>query len=211
MSSSDSSGQSECGEIPATPATPSPSNHNVVERIASKRGVRQFLVVDHSANERAGARISTIWLYGGERRRLDDKSIDRYWRCNHCKGAIVFKIKSGLGGTTSYILRHLKNKHNVIIKENKAALSNSIARSSIFTLIIHLASSTVADIVIKGYKALILTLDTDRFRKALIMFFVIYNIAFHVVESPYYYKLLLAYSAGVFKPFLIYASNTLKR
>jgi hypothetical protein len=173
--------------------------------------MRQFLVVDHSANERAGARISAIWLHGGERRRLNDKSIDRYWRCNHYKGATVLKIKGGSGGTTSYALRYLKNKHNVIIKKDKAVLPNSTARSSLFTLIIDLASSIVAGIVTKGYKALISILDTDRFRKALVMFFVIYNITFHVVESPYYYKLLLAYSAGALKPFLVHASNILKR
>ena len=38
MSSSDSTGQSDCDEIPTTTATPCPSSHDVVERVASKHG-----------------------------------------------------------------------------------------------------------------------------------------------------------------------------
>src|SRR5947208_115033 len=45
----------------------------------------QFLIVDHTANRRNGSEVSKIWFHGGERRRIDDGSNDRYWRCNHCK------------------------------------------------------------------------------------------------------------------------------
>jgi hypothetical protein len=214
MASCDSSDESDCGEIPTTPTIPCPSstpNNDVVERIAGKTGIRQFLVVDHSANERSGAKISAIWHHGGERRRLDDKSMDRYWRCAHCKGATVLKIKGGAGGTTSYALRHLKNKHNVNIEEDEAALPGSSASSSIFGGSVEFAASTIANVATKGYKALVSTLDATRFRKALVMFFVMCNIAFNVVESPYCQELLLACSAGALEPFLVHASNTLKR
>jgi hypothetical protein len=57
---------------------------------------------------------------------------------------------------------------------------------SLFSGIIDLADATVASIAVKGYKALVLTINTQRFRNALIIFFIIYNIAFSIIESLYY-------------------------
>jgi membrane protease YdiL (CAAX protease family) len=74
-----------------------------------------------------------------------------------------------------------------------------------------LTGSTIASIITKGYKALVSTLNVNRFRKALIMFFVMCNIAFHVIELFYYKELLLAYSADALKLFLVLTGNTLKR
>ena len=52
-----------------------------------ERGPRgeQFLIVNHTANQRNGSEVSKIWFHGGERRRIDNGSNDRYWRCGHCK------------------------------------------------------------------------------------------------------------------------------
>ena len=52
-----------------------------------ERGPRgeQFLIVNHTANQRNGSEVSRIWLHSGERRRMDNRSNDRYWRRNHCK------------------------------------------------------------------------------------------------------------------------------
>jgi hypothetical protein len=74
-----------------------------------------------------------------------------------------------------------------------------------------LTGSTIASIITKGYKALVSTLNVNRFRKALIMFFMMCNIAFHVVKSFYYKELLLTYLINTLKLFLMLAGNTLKR
>jgi hypothetical protein len=212
MSEYDSSDQSE-GEVsatPTTPATPFPpiSQNGDIEYVGSRKGPRQFLVVDHTANQRSGSKISMIWHHGNERRRLDDSSMERYWRCALCKGATILKIREGGGGQTSYALRHLKKKHNIEIEED---LPESSASSSIFNTAASFAGSTIASVATKGYKALVSTIDATRFRKALVMFIVMCNVAFLVVESEYFKELLLACSAGALEPFLVNASNTVKR
>jgi hypothetical protein len=47
-----------------------------------KRG-QQFMIVDNTGNQRNGSEISKIWQHGEERRRVDDGTMDRYWRCGH--------------------------------------------------------------------------------------------------------------------------------
>lgn len=181
MSECDSSDQSE-GELictpAATPAIPCPASvlpNGDIEYVGTRKGARQFLVVDHTANQRSGSKISAIWHHGTERRRLDDGSMDRYWRCARCKSATVLKIREGGGGQTSYALRHLKNKHNIELEED---IAESSASSSIFSTATNLAGSTIASVATRGYKSLVSTVDVTRFRKALVMFIVICNIAF---------------------------------
>ena len=41
-----------------------------------KRG-QQFMIVDHTANQRNGSEVSKIWQHGGERRRIDDGTMYR--------------------------------------------------------------------------------------------------------------------------------------
>jgi hypothetical protein len=81
----------------------------------------------------------------------------------------------------------------------------------IFASVVDLIGSIIASVVIKGYKALVSTLNVNRFRKALIMFFIMCNIAFYVVKSFYYKELLLTCLVGTFKLFLVLTGNTLKR
>jgi hypothetical protein len=174
MSTSDCSDQSgnEISEVSSTPGPPGPPSrpqNGVIKRLHTRGGVRQFLVVDHSANLRCGSKISAIWDYGGERRRLDDNSIARYWRCAHCKVATVLKVREG-GGQTSYAIRHLKNKHGITLEEDKVVVP--ISSPSIFASVADLAGTTIAHVATKGYKSLVSTLDATRFRKALVMFFV---------------------------------------
>ena len=103
MSTSDYSDQSgdeisEISEISSAPITPGPSSipqDGAFERLHTRNGTRQFLVVDHSANHRSGSKTSAIWDHGGERRRLDDNSMGRYWRCAHCTVATILKVKEG--------------------------------------------------------------------------------------------------------------------
>jgi hypothetical protein len=76
MSSSDESGIDQ--PIPSSSTLPEKKRHT--ERVLGKRGLQEFLVVEHTASLRKNAKISPIWHHGGERRRLDDDSMARYWR-----------------------------------------------------------------------------------------------------------------------------------
>jgi hypothetical protein len=95
----------------------------------------------------------------------------------------VLKVAETEGGQTSYATRHLKNKHHINIKEDEAVIPPS---PSLFLGVIDLAGTIVASIIIKGYKALVLTVNIQRFRNALVIFFIIYNIVFSIIESLYY-------------------------
>jgi hypothetical protein len=122
MPTSDYSDQSgdEISEVSSTRITPGPPipQDGAIERLHTRNGTWQFLVVDYSANHRCGSKTSAIWDHGGERRRLDDNSMDRYWRCAYCRVTTILKVKEGgKGGQTSYAIRHLKNKHK---KKRKA-------------------------------------------------------------------------------------------
>jgi hypothetical protein len=81
----------------------------------------------------------------------------------------------------------------------------------IFASVADLIGSIIASVVTKGYKALVSILNVNHFRKALIMFFMMCNIAFHVVKSFYYKELLLTCLTGTLKLFLVLTGNTLKR
>ena len=72
---------------------------------------RRYLKVDQSANKRNGSKVSKIWQHGGERRRIDDGTMDRYWRCGHCDNKRILKCPETGRGATSYPIRHLKNRH----------------------------------------------------------------------------------------------------
>jgi hypothetical protein len=109
-------------------------------------------------------------------------------------------------------LRYLREKHDIEIEED---LPESSTSSSIFsttsTAIKNTVDTAAANIAIKSYKAFVSTVNITYFCKTLIMFIVIYSIAFYVVEFKYFKELLLACSASAFEPFLIHASNTVKR
>src|SRR5271170_7941571 len=98
MSSGESCNESGYDDTMATPVASSESGS--IERLSTWRGTRQYLVVDHSANQRSGAVISSIWRHGGEQRRLDDNSMSCYWRCGRCKSATVLKVAE-TGGAMS--------------------------------------------------------------------------------------------------------------
>jgi hypothetical protein len=71
--------------IPASPVSNDPTFE------LSRNGTR-FLIVDHTANQRHGSKASGIWLHGGERRRCENGSMDRYWRCGHCTIQKTLKV-----------------------------------------------------------------------------------------------------------------------
>ena len=100
MPSDDQSDIDQSPILPLPSLVPNQEEH--IERIVNNRGLRTFLIVDHTANLRKNSKISAIWHHGGERRRLDDNSMTRYWRCHHCIGsATVLKIDGNGGQTTT--------------------------------------------------------------------------------------------------------------
>ena len=72
------SGDESGAELPEPSFPTLPDKEQHTERILTKRGLREFLVVDHTANVRKNSKISAIWHHGGERHRLNDKSLHRY-------------------------------------------------------------------------------------------------------------------------------------
>ena len=118
-SSIHSSGTAAFGSFSIVPPSSKPSDPQY------ERGPlgEQFLIVGHTANIIARVKVSGIWPHGGERRRTDEGSWDRYWRCGHCKGRKPFKVAEHVGGATSYAIRHLRNKHNIDIRADEMAIA----------------------------------------------------------------------------------------
>ena len=98
---------------------PSPANDPAFESYKSQ----QFVIVDHTANIRNGSEVSKIWRHSFERRRVDDGTFDtRYWRCGHCQHKKILKCAEGGGGTTSYAIRYLLNRHFIDLNTDDQAL-----------------------------------------------------------------------------------------
>jgi hypothetical protein len=57
--------------VPSSPRSPNPPPFNDPNYETYKHG-QQFLIVDHTANQRNGSDISKIWQHGRERHRVDD-------------------------------------------------------------------------------------------------------------------------------------------
>jgi hypothetical protein len=178
MSSDDQSGIDQSSSLPPSSV---PDKEMPIKRIITNRGLRTYLVVEHTANLRKNSKISPIWHYGGERRRLDDDSMTRYWRCAYCIGsAIVLKV-DGNGGQITHALLHLKNKHNIDCKADDDAVPFNIAAFSATASADASAVVTVASKAVREAYRLMTIYDAAKFRQALIMFIIIYNIAFSVV------------------------------
>jgi len=106
---------------PEFPSQSEPPPFNDPNYETYKHG-QQFLIVDHTANQRNGSDISKIWQHGGERRRVDDGTMDRYWRCGHCNNKRILKCPETGRGATSYPIRHLKNRHFIDLNADHQAL-----------------------------------------------------------------------------------------
>src|SRR6266516_3931222 len=72
-----------------------------------KRG-QQFLIVDHTANQRKDSEVFKIWQHDGERRQVNDDLMNRYWRYNLCSNKRILKYLETDRKVISYPVRHLK-------------------------------------------------------------------------------------------------------
>jgi hypothetical protein len=74
-----SSSENEPGiDTPIPSSSTNPDKGQYTERVFTNKGVREFLVIEHTANLRKNTKISAIWHHGDKRRRLDDKSREKY-------------------------------------------------------------------------------------------------------------------------------------
>jgi DNA-directed RNA polymerase subunit RPC12/RpoP len=99
------------------------------------------MIVDHTANQRNGSGLSKIWQHGGERRRVDDGSMDRYWRCGHCNNKRILKCPETGKEAPSYPIRHLKNRHFIDLNADHQALP--LQPTSFFGTVAGAAASAV--------------------------------------------------------------------
>jgi len=53
----------------------------------------EYLRVDQTASQRAGAKVSKIWDHGFELRALP--GLEKYWQCKHCPRHRPFKVGRG--------------------------------------------------------------------------------------------------------------------
>ena len=206
-----SSGTAAFRSFPTVPPSPGPSDPQY------ERGPlgEQFLVVDHTANLTAGAKVSGIWHHGGERRRTDNGSWDRYWRCGHCTKKKLFKISEHVGGATSYAVRHLRNKHNIDVGADEVAIPSK--PPSLFSSATTAATTAVATGVAqavhstaKTAKSLITTLNMTKFRYLLIRWIVMMNICLWVVEHESFREMMVHCCAGL-EPYLVQSRKTIRR
>jgi hypothetical protein len=79
---------------------------------------RRYLIVDQSANRRAGAKISLIWVHGLELRLIDLPKLDKYWLYSLCPSqTTLVKIICGANSNTSAAIRYLKSVHKISFKK----------------------------------------------------------------------------------------------
>jgi hypothetical protein len=132
---------------------------------------------------RKNSKISAIWHHKGERRRLDDKSLYKYWRCTYCISSVtVLKVNNNCNNQTIYALAYLKNKHYIDYKADDEAVSFYLATFQVTASAGSLAVITVTSKAVREAYRLITTFDAVKFRQALVIFIIICNIAFSVVE-----------------------------
>ena len=206
MASSDESGTEEA--IASSSTLPNKERHT--ERLLGRKGLREFLAVEHTANLRKNSKVSAIWHHGGERRRLDDGSMARYWRCAYCTGSATVLKVDGNGGQTTYALSHLKNKHQIGCDADDDAVPSHIASVQ---ATLSGGASTAANVASKAIReayGLVTTFDATLFRQALVQFIIMCNIAFSVVEWPYFQALLESCSHAL-SSYFIKAGSTVKR
>jgi hypothetical protein len=120
------------------------------------------------------------------------------------------KVAGGNGGQIAYALTHLKNKHRIDYNTDDKALPSSIATFQATALAGASTITTIASKAVREAYRLMTTFDAAKFRQALIMFIIMCNIAFSVVESPYF-QALLDYCSTALTPFFIKAHSTVKR
>ena len=181
--------------IPAPPISNDPAFES------GKNGTR-FLIVEHTANQRHGSKISDIWFHGGERRRCDDGSMDRYWRCGHCTTQKILKVPETGNGATSHPMRHLRNRHHIDPSDESVVPPT---QPSILSTVAKAAGSAAA----KTAKALISTLDIERFRYLLIRWIVAMNISLVCVEHPTWQQLMIHCHQGL-APYLVKSADTVR-
>ena len=172
-------------------------------------------MIDYTANLILEAKIFEIWHHDRERRRTDNDSFNKYWRCDYCKKRKLFKIAEHIDDAINYAIRHLKNKHNIDVKKDKMTIP--LQPSSLFNSIITAATATVISGVsqavyntAKTAKSLITILDMKRFYYLLIRWIVLMNICLIIVEHDFWCKMIIYIYADL-ASYLVKSENIIKQ
>lgn len=95
--------------------------------------------------------------------------------CHSVKGRRTRRKANG------YATRQSRNKHHItLIKEDEAVVPSL---PLLFSGLVDLPSTAVVIIATKDYKAFLPIVDIQRFRNALVMFFVMCSTVFSIIES----------------------------
>jgi hypothetical protein len=154
----------------------------------------KYMKVDQSANLRANSVSSKIWLHRDEYRSFDDGLFNKHWRCRHCRGNKLFKVSNAGNINTSYIFRHLHNKHSINVREK---IGNDEANTSPTILIINTILNlftgmrAATEAACDGFRALVSVIDAENLRWMLIKWIVSMHIALSVVENRHFRELLV--------------------
>jgi hypothetical protein len=134
---------------------------------------RRYLMVDQSANRRAGVNISLIWPYGRELRLIDSLNFDKYWLYSLCPSqTILVKITYYTNSNTSAAIRYLKSIHKISFKKQKKEKeeeekerddASSLSTSPLAPNIAYILAAAPAKVAGK-FKALVTRIDADNFR-----------------------------------------------
>ena len=130
---------------------------------------KKYLIVDQSANLRAGSKISVIWEYRLELRSIYTPDFEKYWLCTLCPAqTTLMKVTSGKNSNTTAAIRHLHTRHKIsfkkLQKEDKS-LPTSVP-TSVLTSVPNIAQSLVnaSAKVTDKFGALVTRIDAEKFR-----------------------------------------------
>jgi hypothetical protein len=79
---------------------------------------RRYLMVDQSANRRAGVKISLIWPYGRELRLINLSNFNKYWLYSlYLSQTTLVKITCDINSNISAAIRYLKSIYKIGFKK----------------------------------------------------------------------------------------------
>jgi ABC-type uncharacterized transport system fused permease/ATPase subunit len=110
----------------------------------------------------------------------------KYWRYSYYRGRpIILKI-DGNSGQTTYALAHLKNKHNINCKADDSIIPFIIVFFSVVASAGALITVIITTKAVREAYGFITQFNATKFRQTLIIFIIMCNIAFSVIESRYF-------------------------
>ena len=159
--------------------TPLPSRRSENRRID---GV-SWLRIGRQANIKRGSQVSRIWDHGDEYIDLSRPETSSAWICDLCDAVVAYRKTL----STSNVLRHLKNAHQIPLKRTQFDREEEDKSESELS-----RQSSVREIPPpSGFRALVTKCDVDRFRSLLLRWIIQRQIPYSAVEHTEFRDLLL--------------------